>query len=68
MAGRDPPGKRSLFSVNKRPELIEKRKRELQQWLWRLISDPDLARSTALNDFLELGDAARIVQRSANLP
>lgn len=63
MAGKDPPGKRSFFSVNKRPELIEKRKKELQLWLWRLVGDASLAKSEALNTFLELGDAARIVQR-----
>ena len=63
MAGKDPPSKRSLFSVNKRPELVERRKKELQQWLWRLVGDADLAKSNSLNSFLELGDAARIVQR-----
>jgi hypothetical protein len=63
MAGREVPGKRSLFSVNKRPELIERRKRELQQWMWKLVNDPKIAKSKSLNEFLELADAARIVTR-----
>ena len=66
MAGKDPPSKRSLFSVNKRPELVERRKKELQLWLWRLVGDAELAKSAALNSFLELGDAARVVQRSVS--
>ena len=63
MLGKEAPAKRMLFNVNKRPELIERRRRELQQWLWRLISDPDVAKAKNLNDFLELSDAARLVQR-----
>jgi len=66
MVGRDVPGRRSLFSVNKRPELIERRKKELQQWMWKLVSDPGIAKSKALNEFLELADAARIVTRSCS--
>ena len=67
MAGKDAPAKRTLFNVNRKPDLIERRRRELQQWLWRLIGDPDVARSKMLNDFLELSDAARLVQRCAVL-
>ena len=63
MLGKEAPAKRLLFNVNKRPELIERRRKELQQWLWRLISDPDVAKAKNLNDFLELSDAARLVQR-----
>lgn len=63
LVGLDPPAKRSLFNVNKRPELIERRRRELQLWLWRLVNDPTIAKATALSDFLELSDAARLIQR-----
>ena len=68
MLGREVPGRRTLFNVNKRPELIERRKRELQQWMWKLVADPAIAGSKALNEFLELADAARIVTRSFTSP
>ena len=32
-------------------------------WLWKLIADPDIARSRMLNNFLELTDAARMVTK-----
>lgn len=51
------------FSVAKRPEAVEKRRRELEAWLWRLIAEPRISRSRALNQFLELSDAARMVAR-----
>lgn len=63
MAGKDPPAKRALLNINRRPELIERRRLELQQWLWRLVSDSAVAGGKALNEFLELRDAARLVQR-----
>ncbi len=65
MAGKDPPARHSLFSVNKRPELIETRRRELEQWLWKLVSDPTIARARTLNKFLELSVAAKLVERAA---
>jgi len=34
-----------------------------QVWLWKLIADPDIARSRMLNNFLELTDAARMVTK-----
>ncbi len=61
----DLPSRRTFMGVNKRPDLIEKRRRELEAWLWKLIGDPEVARSSMLNNFLELSDAARLVQRSA---
>ncbi|KAK9834256.1 hypothetical protein WJX81_000497 [Elliptochloris bilobata] len=66
MEGREPPPRRALAGVNRRPDLIERRRRELEQWLWRLVADPELARSRPLNGFLELSDAARLVQRAAS--
>lgn len=65
LAGKEPPARHSLFSVNKRPELIEVRRRELEQWLWKLVSDPGVARSRTLNKFLELSVAAKLVERAA---
>ncbi len=63
MAGREPPPRRALAGVNRRPDLVERRRRDLEQWLWRLVADPELARARPLNAFLELSDAARLVQR-----
>ena len=63
MAKLEPPPKNRLGSVNKRPDLVEKRRRELESWLWKLIGDGEIARSQVLNKFLELSDAARLVQR-----
>ncbi|KAL3140845.1 hypothetical protein ABBQ32_005383 [Trebouxia sp. C0010 RCD-2024] len=63
MAKLDPPSKNRLVGVNKRPDLVEKRRRDLESWLWKLIGDGEIARSRVLNNFLELSDAARLVQR-----
>ena len=35
----------------------------MQEWLYALIRDPAIAHSRMLNNFLELADAARFVQR-----
>lgn len=65
MVSREAPAKWSLLGVNRKPELIEKRRRELEAWLWKLIADPRAARSRSLNNFLELSDVARVVTRCA---
>ena len=65
MAAREAPAKWSLLGVNRKPELIEKRRRELEAWLWKLIADPRAARSRSLNKFLELSDVARVVTKCA---
>lgn len=65
MTAREAPAKWSLLGVNRKPELIEKRRRELEAWLWKLIADPRAARSRSLNNFLELSDVARVVTRRA---
>lgn len=63
MASREVPRKWSLLGVNRKPDLIEKRRRELEEWLWKLIADPRVARSRMLNNFLELTDAARSISK-----
>ena len=68
MQGKDVPTKRSIFKINKRPELVEKRRKELQQWLWKLVNDPVIAQSQALNGFLELSEAAKLVSRHVSTP
>jgi hypothetical protein len=63
MGGKEAPPKRAFTGVNKKPDQIERRRKELEQWLWRLINNPDVARSKMLNAFLELSEAARLIQR-----
>ena len=65
LAGKPPPARHTLLAVNKRPDLIEARRRELEQWLWKLVSDPAVARSRTLNKFLELSVAAKLVERAS---
>lgn len=63
MAGKPAPPKRALIGVNKKPDQIERRRKELEQWLWRLVDDPHVARSKMLHTFLELSEAARLIHR-----
>lgn len=65
LSAHPPPARHTLLAVNKRPDLIEARRRELEQWLWKLVSDPAIARSRTLNKFLELSVAAKLVERAA---
>ncbi len=63
MTGLDPPPKRSFLGVNKKPELIEKRRWELEQWLWRLTEVPQIANSAMMFHFCELDAASRLITR-----
>ena len=66
MASLGPPRKGSFWgNVGSKPGLVDKRRQELQDWLFALIRDPVIAHSRMLNTFLELADAARFVQRWA---
>lgn len=42
--GHAPPPKHALH-IGGQKEMLDRRKEELERWLWRLISKPDLARS-----------------------
>ena len=63
MSAEGMPLRRALFGVSRKPEQIERRRQELQAWLWKLIADGEIARSRMLNNFLELSEAAKLVQR-----
>ena len=63
MSAKGMPLRRALFGVSKKPEQIERRRQELEAWLWKLIADGEIARSRMLNNFLELSEAAKLVQR-----
>lgn len=59
----DPPPKKSLAWVNQRPDLIEQRRWELEQWLWRLTEVPSIANSSTMYAFCELDTTARAITR-----
>ena len=64
MASMPPPRKGSFWGgLSAKPALLDRRRQELQEWLFALIRDPVIAHSRVLNTFLELADAARFVQR-----
>ena len=68
MASLPPPKKGSFWgNMSSKPAPVDKRRQELQEWLFALIRDPVIAHSRVLNTFLELADAARFVQRWASL-
>ena len=57
LAGLEPSPKRTLAGINRRADLIEHRRWELEQWLWRLTEIPSVAQFVMLAPFCEL-DAA----------
>lgn len=61
LTGLEPPPKHSLMAVNRRRELVEQRRWELERWLWRLTEVPRIANSHAMYSFCELDTAARAV-------
>eukprot|EP00898_Chlorokybus_atmophyticus_P003914 jgi/Chlat1/4523/Chrsp29S04447 len=61
----DPPPKRSLQRVNAHNELIEERRRQLQEWMWTLLSDILIARCPPMASFLELEAAASAAAQAA---
>ncbi|KXZ45388.1 hypothetical protein GPECTOR_55g294 [Gonium pectorale] len=58
MSGRGmaPPPKHPLVLGDKR-DALERRRAELEKWLWRLVGTPELARSPQLKAFLEFDRA-----------
>ena len=43
--GYAPPPKHTLHLIGGQKEMQDRRREELERWLWRLISKPELARS-----------------------
>eukprot|EP00873_Tetraselmis_striata_P037282 jgi/Tetstr1/457546/TSEL_044115.t1 len=58
MKGKDAPSKRTLYRINSSVDQIERRRRDLEQWLWALLGDRQISCSRELAQFLELGAAA----------
>jgi hypothetical protein len=66
-ASLEPPPKRALLGVNRRPELVEQRRWELEQWIWRLMDIPQIASSVMMHHFCELESASKQVMRCVEL-
>ena len=61
--GLAPPPKHAIH-LGGQKEMLDRRREELERWLWRLIAKPELARSQALRSFLEFDRAlARFQQQ-----
>ena len=58
MKGKDAPSKRTLLRVNSSVDQIEKRRHDLEEWVWALLTDSEISRSHELAAFLELQAAA----------
>lgn len=60
--GMSPPAKHPLTLGDKR-DMLERRREELERWLWRLIATQDVARSVSLKKFLEFDKALQRAQQ-----
>jgi len=58
MKGKEVPSKKAFMRVNSNVDLIEKRRRQLEEWLWALLGDSEISSSRELANFLELQAAA----------
>ncbi|PKU63952.1 PX domain-containing protein EREL1-like isoform X2 [Dendrobium catenatum] len=62
------PPKHALLRINSNRQLIEERRRALEEWMGKLLSDIDLSRSAPVASFLELEAAARSSFQDAGQP
>ncbi|KAL0910207.1 hypothetical protein M5K25_021161 [Dendrobium thyrsiflorum] len=60
------PPKHALLRINSSRLLLEERRRALEEWIGKLLSDIDLSRSAPIATFLELEAAARSSFEYAN--
>ena len=60
--GMSPPAKHPLMLGDKQ-DMLERRRQELERWVWRLISTADIARSSALKSFLDFDKALQRAQQ-----
>ncbi|KAK9903542.1 hypothetical protein WJX75_008320 [Coccomyxa subellipsoidea] len=54
------PPKLVLTKVSKHPDLIDRRRGDLEQWLWRVVANAELARSPLVMSFLDLSEAQHL--------
>eukprot|EP00877_Chromochloris_zofingiensis_P005919 jgi/Chrzof1/1580/Cz10g13080.t1 len=57
------PPPKNAFQLGNQKELLDKRREELEKWMWRLISKPEVARSTVLKAFLDFEKALQRAQQ-----
>ncbi|KAL0906303.1 hypothetical protein M5K25_024786 [Dendrobium thyrsiflorum] len=62
------PPKHALLRINSNRQLLEERRRALEDWMGKLLSDIDLSRSAPVASFLELEAAARSSFQDAGQP
>lgn len=60
------PPKHTLLRINSSRLLLEERRRALEEWIGKVLSDIDLSRSAPVATFLELEAAARSSFQDAN--
>ncbi|GIL60111.1 hypothetical protein Vafri_14753 [Volvox africanus] len=60
--GMAPPAKHPLVLGDKR-DALERRRVELERWMWRLMATPEMARGSQLKAFLELDKALARAQQ-----
>lgn len=56
-----PPPKHT-FHVGSNKEMLDKRREELEQWMWRLFKRPEIARSSVMRTFLDFEKALQRAQ------
>jgi hypothetical protein len=62
-----PPPKYSL-RVGNNKDLLDKRRDELERWMWRLIAKPEIARSSIIKTFLDFDKALLRAQQHRHVP
>jgi hypothetical protein len=60
--GMQPPP-RLTFTISNNKELLDRRREELEKWMWRLIARPEIARSHLLKSFLDFDKAMQRAQQ-----
>jgi hypothetical protein len=57
-----PPPKHA-FPLGNQKDMLDRRRDELEKWLWRLIGRPEIARSLILKAFLDFDKALHRAQQ-----
>jgi hypothetical protein len=60
--GMQPPP-RLTFQISNNKELLDRRREELEKWMWRLIARPEIARCALLKGFLDFDKALARAQQ-----
>jgi len=60
------PPKHSFLRINSSQSLLQERRRALEEWMWKVLSDVDISRSAPVASFIELEAAARLAITEIN--